>query len=246
MILLLSVILFLLLYFVGKKRGIKSFFLFYTSFILIAIYMLLMKWGLNALITAFIICIVVVLFNLFGLNGVNVKTKSSFISVVLVLFVMLILILLVSYKSNIQGFTTDEIESIGGFSYEINYSMTYVFMGIYLVSVIGTMIDTSISISSALNEVYENNPKLSSNELYKSGMNVGKDIMCTTINTLYFAMISFFIGYFLWHQNESLELMLNFKTFTQEIIKLLICIIGSIVIIPVTSYIFSKNISTKS
>lgn len=241
MIFVLSFILFCLLYTVGKKRGIKAFVLFYTSFFLIAVYILLMKWGINALLVAFIICIVVSLFNLFGLNGVNTKTKSSFISIVISLLFISLLTIIVCMPANIQGFSTDSIESIGGFSYEINYNMNYVLIGAYLVSVIGTMIDTSMSISSALWEVHENNPKLTEKELYNSGINIGKDILCTTINTLYFAMISFFVGYFLWHHSESLGLMLNYKSLVQELIKLLICIIGSILIIPVTSFICSKK-----
>jgi uncharacterized membrane protein len=242
MILILSTIFLILLIIVGKARGFKTFILFYTSFILIATYILLMKLGFNALAIAIIICLLVSLFTLFGFNGVNEKTKSSFISIMIILIFITILTFLVSKNANIGGFSSDSIESIGGFSYEIGYNMNYVMIGIYLVTSIGTIIDTSISISSALNEVHENNPKLKQKELFESGMNIGKDILATTINTLFFAMISFFIGYFLWHQSETLSLMLNYKSLIQEIIKLFICFIGSILIIPITSYVFSKRI----
>ena len=90
--------------------------------------------------------------------------------------------------SNIQGFSSDSVETIGAFSYLINYDMTKVIIGMYLICVIGTIIDTSISVSSSMNEVLENNPKINEKELYKSGMNVGGDILSTTINTLFFAI----------------------------------------------------------
>ena len=164
----------------------------------------------------------------------------SFISVMIVLLFVFILTYFIGMNANIQGFSAESLESIGGYSFDINYNMRDVFVGMYLVCIIGTVIDTSISVSSALNEVYENNKYLDKHELYKSGMNIGKDILATTVNTLYFAVISGFIGFFMWHFNTSFGYILNYKSFVQEIFKLLICIIGSILIIPITSYVTSR------
>ena len=76
-------------------------------------------------------------------------------------------------------------------------------------------------------------------------MNVGRDIMATTINTLYFAIVSNFIGFFLWHRGVSFEFVINYKAFAQEVIQLLISFIGSIMIIPITAYISSKTLKSK-
>ena len=240
MISILSFILFLLLVLTGKSRGLKTFILFYISIFLIVIYIFLMSLGFNAIIHAIIICILVTLITLFGLNGVNVKTKSSFISVMIVLFFIFLLTYFIGMNANIQGFSAESLENIGGYSFDIGYNMRDVFIGMYLVCIIGTVIDTSISVSSALNEVYENNRHLDKHELYKSGMNIGKDILATTVNTLYFAVSSGFIGFFMWHYNTSFGYILNYKSFVQEIFKLLICIIGSILIISITSFLTSK------
>lgn len=240
MIFILSSILFLLLILVGRTRGLKTFGILYLSIFLIMVYIFMMTLGFNAIINAVIICILVTIITLFGLNGVNIKTKSSFISVMIVLLFVFILTYFIGMNANIQGFSAESLESIGGYSFDINYNMRDVFVGMYLVCIIGTVIDTSISVSSALNEVYENNKYLDKHELYKSGMNIGKDILATTVNTLYFAVISGFIGFFMWHFNTSFGYILNYKSFVQEIFKLLICIIGSILIIPITSYVTSR------
>ena len=115
-------------------------------------------------------------------------------------------------------------------------------IGMFILCIIGTIIDTSISISSALYEVKENNKKISKNELFKSGMNIGKDILATTINTLYFAFIGDFIAFFIWHYSSGIEYIINYKVFASDIIELLFCFIGSILIIPITSYICSKEL----
>ena len=109
------------------------------------------------------------------------------------------IIFLIGKHANIQGFAYESIEEIGVFDFNINYNMTDVIIGMFLLCTIGTIIDTSISISSALYDVKENNKKIKQDELFKSGMNIGKDILATTINTIYFAFIGGFIGFFIWH-----------------------------------------------
>lgn len=245
MILLLSITLFALLLIVGRSRGFKTFITFYLSIFLIIIYLLLMKSGLNPIILAIVICILATLSTLFIINGINLKTKTSFISIMIVLVFIFTLIFIIVKRGNIQGFSMESVETIGGYSYDIGTDMIDVMIGMYLICIIGTIIDTSISISSAMNEVLENNQHLNSNELFKSGMNVGKDIMATTINTLYFAIVSNFIGFFLWHRGATFEYVINYKAFAQEVIQLLISFIGSIMIIPITAFISSKTLKNK-
>ena len=240
MITILSCILFFLLTLIGKSRGFKSFLIFYLSLFLIMIYLFVMSIGFGAITNAIIICVVVSAVTLFGLNGYNIKTKSSFLSIMVILLFIFLLTFYIGKNANIQGFSPESLESIGGYSFDINYNLTNLFIGMYLVCIIGTIIDTSISVSSAMNEVYLNNKHLDKNELYKSGMNVGKDILATTINTLFFAIVAEFIGFFMWHYGSGFGFLLNYKSFAQEIIKLLLCFIASILIIPVTSFITSR------
>ncbi len=233
-------ILFFLLLLVGRKRGAKTFFTFFISMILIILYIILMLFGINSIVLAFIICILVSLISLFFLNGVSSKTKSAFISVMIVQVIVFGLIYIITHRASIGAFGIESMETIGGFSLGINYNMRNVIVGMYLVSIIGTVIDTSISVATAMNEVKENNPKISEKELYKSGMNVGGDILSTTINTLYFALICTFVGFFMWHRGMMLEEVINYKVFAKDIVQLMIAFIGSILIIPITSYVSSK------
>ena len=240
MIRILSLILFLLLIIVGKTRGLKAFVCFYLNYFLILLYIILMGMRFNSVLLSVIICLISSSVTLFILNGINKKTISSFISVSIILIITLILVTFVVNFANIQGFSYESLENIGAYSLDINYNMKDVLIGIYLVTTIGTIIDTSISVSSALNEVYENNLNIREEELFVSGMNVGKDILSTTINTLFFAFIGGFIGFFFWHKGAGIEYIINYKVFAEEVMELLLCFISSILIIPVTSYITTK------
>ncbi len=242
MIRVLSLILLILLIIVGRMRGLKSYICFYINYFLILLYIVLMGMGINPIILSITICLISTSVTLFILNGINKKTISSFISVSIILIITTLIVLFIGSYGNLQGFTYESLESIGAYSHDINYSMTNVLIGMYLVTTIGTIIDTSISVSSSLYEVYSNNKDLKENELFTSGMNVGKDILSTTINTLFFALIGGFIGFFFWHKSATIEFIINYKGFAKELISLLLCFISSILIIPITSFVTTKCI----
>ena len=241
----LFLILFVLLLLVGKGRGVKTFITFLICMFFILLYIILMNLGCNAIITAFIICILASIVSLFFLNGFNTKTLAAFIGVVIVQVITFILIYVICKRANVGCFAEESLETIGGYYHGIGYNMVNVLIGVYLVSIVGTVIDTSISISSSMNEVLENNQKIKQKELYQSGMNIGGDILSTTINTLFFALISGFIGFFMWHRNMSFEMIINYKLFVNELIGLFISFIGSILIIPITAFISSKVLISK-
>ena len=142
MILVLSIVLFLLLLFVAKLRGLKTFICFYLNYFLIILYIIFMGIGFNAIILSLITCILSALISLFLLNGNNIKTKISFKSVLLVLLFMFIIIFLIGKQANIQGFSYESIEEIGVFDFNINYNMTDVIIGMFILCIIGTIIDT--------------------------------------------------------------------------------------------------------
>ena len=62
------------------------------------------------------------------------------------------------------------------------------FSGILIAS-LGAVMDVAMSVSSAISEIHDKAPELSSLELFKSGMNVGRDMMGTMSNTLILAFV---------------------------------------------------------
>ena len=62
------------------------------------------------------------------------------------------------------------------------------FSGILIAS-LGAVMDVAMSVSSAISEIHDKAPELSSVELFKSGMNVGRDMMGTMSNTLILAFV---------------------------------------------------------
>ncbi|HOO67869.1 MAG TPA: YibE/F family protein [Bacilli bacterium] len=245
MILVLLTILFILFVLIGKNRGIKSFISLLLNFLIISITLLLIYFGLNPIITTMISCILISLITIFYLNGINIKTKASLISIMIVLILIFISILLLNNKLCIEGFSYESIEEIGSFSYNINLNMKQIVIVVILFSIMGAISDTSMAISSAIYEINENTPEMNKKELFTSGMNVGKDILGTTINTLFFVFISVFIGFFVWHYGENIIDIINDKEFVKEVIQVLFSFIGCILIIPITSLITVRMLKNK-
>ena len=235
----LIIILFLLMIYIDRKRGIKLFVSLFLNFFILIVLFYLIALGFNPIICSLLACLLISYIILFFVNGENIKTKASFRSIVIVLLILLFLIFITTYLSKIAGFGYESYEEISMFSYDVKINFTDIAISLILISLIGATVDSSIAISSALYEVYLNNKKLSKKELFKSGMNIGHDILCTTTNTLLFAFLGDFTTLMIWYYKSSYTFLdiINSKTFACEFIRILFSGLGCILVIPITSYV---------
>ena len=238
----LIILLFLLMIYIDIKRGIKLSILF--NFIILMIIFYLIAIGLNPIICSLIGCFIISYIILYYVNERNVKTESSLKSVIIVLIILSFLIFFVTKISRIAGFGYESYEEINMFSYDVKIDFTNIAISMILISLIGATVDSSIAISSALYEVYDNNKNLSKKDLFLSGMNIGKDILCTTNNTLMFAFLGEFMTLLIWFYKGDYSFLeiVNAKTFVSEMIKILFSAVGCIIVIPITAYITTETL----
>lgn len=239
MIKILSLILLILLVLICGKRGLKTFFTIYMNLALLFLLIIIVGWGFNPTIPTIVICLIISTIILFFLNGVNKKTISSFISVTIILIIFTIITITFGNLIYIQGYSEETIEAIGYLTYNTGINMLALSNSIIIIGLIGNINDTSIAISSALHEVHLNNPKLSKKELFFSGMNIGRDILGTTTNTLFFAYLGGFMTLFIYFQDfqYNFSAIINSKVFAIEFTRIMLSGIASFLIIPLTSII---------
>jgi uncharacterized membrane protein len=132
-------------------------------------------------------------------------------------------------------------------STDIQLDFVKIFTVQVFVGLLGALIDVSIGISSAMNEIYKNNPKITKKAIMKSGMNIGKDVIGTMTNTLLFAFIGGFLTLVIYLSafDYSIILLINNKSICSEIFQILCSGIGIVLIIPITTYITTKIIVKK-
>ncbi|MEG0443193.1 MAG: YibE/F family protein [Carnobacterium sp.] len=243
----LAVILFILMKFVGGEKGTRSFIALFLNFGVTFATMLLMGSTNNPIIITLIACTVISCINLFYINNVSIKSIAAFISTMITLVLLVSVIFILVEMSMIQGFGIEEIEELNSFTLYVGIDFAKVAVCTIIMGTIGAITDTAISISSAMNEISIHSPLIDRFGLFKSGMNVGRDILGTTTNTLYFAFIGGYLALILWFKDLSYSLgeVVNSKVFSSEIISIFCIGTGAILIIPITAwltaYILSKN-----
>ncbi len=240
-----SIVIILLSIFIGKKRGLKGILSLVFNFLFIIMSLILINFGFNIYIISILAFLSISSIIIFYLNGYNIKTKSAFLGVIIVSIINALIIFYLNNKLHLGSFSYEFIDEISAYSFNINLNLKEISFIVLLFICTGSVCDTAIAISSALYEINDN-AKLNSKELFASGMNVGKDIIGTTVNTLLFTFIAGFLGYLLWHNYDSFFSVLNYHGFASEVIELMTAIIGCLLIIPITSLIEIKLLKNKS
>ena len=221
---------------IGKKRGLKSIFSLMINLFIIILSLILINIGLNIYLVTILSLISISGIIIFYLNGYNIKTKSAYLGVIVVSIFISVIIFYLNNKLHLGSFSYEFTDEISAYSFNIHLKLSSISFMVLLYICIGSICDTAVAIASALYEINEN-AKLSKKELFVSAMNVGKDIIGTTVNTLFFSFIAGFIGYILWHNYDSIFDIINYQGFSSKIIELICAIIGCLLIIPITALI---------
>ncbi|MFJ7978424.1 YibE/F family protein [Peribacillus sp. NPDC096379] len=236
----LAAILFILMILIGGKKGARSFISLFLNFgVLLLTILFMTDPNADPIILTLIACAVISCINLFYINEVNSKTTTAFISTIITIIILLSFIVIVTENAMIQGFGEEEIEELSIFSLYIGVDFVKIGASVIIMSTIGAITDVAISITSPMREIFYHNPLISRKDLFASGLSIGKDILGTNTNTLFFAFFGGYLGLLLWFKDLSYSVgeIVNSKVFSAEMITILCAGMGIALIIPIASWI---------
>jgi uncharacterized membrane protein len=236
----LAAILFILMILIGGKKGARSFIAIFFNFgVLLLTILIMTNPHADPIILTLIACTVISCINLFYINEVNTKTTTAFISSIITMSILLFFIVIVTENAMIQGFGEEETEELSIFSLYIGVDFFKIGASVIIMSTIGAITDTAMAISSPMREMYNHNPLISRKDLFTFGLNIGKDILGTSTNTLFFAFFGGYMTLLIWFKNLSYSVgeIVNSKIFSAEMITIFCAGIGVALIIPITSWI---------
>lgn len=242
---LLAGILFLLMVLIGGKKGARSFFTLFLNFGVMLLTIIIMTVpSVNPIILTLVACTAISCINLFYINGVNSKTKTAFISSMITIVILLLFIVFVTDKAMIQGFGEEEIEELSVFSLYIGVDFVKIGAAVIIMSAIGSITDIAISIASPMRELFHHHPAISRRELFTFGLRIGRDVLGTDTNTLFFAFFGSYLALLIWFKDLSYSLgeIANSKVFSAEMINILCAGIGVALIIPITASITAYSL----
>lgn len=246
----LGILFLVLVILIGGERGVKSFITLIGNILVLIISVYLISFGMPPVLIALFGSILFCLITLLYQNGTNVKSYSSIISVIIVICIMSIIVWGIVHSSQIAGYNELELnEDISrSLSAYVRINMKSLMVTVTMLGLLGAIMDTAIAIATSIFEVQKNNKELSFLQLIKSGKSVGNDILGTTANTLFFAgigetmMMTILFSKF----GYSFERIINSKIFFQEFSVIIIANIGCLIIIPITIFVTSFLLTSKS
>ena len=246
------VILFLLvILLVGGFKGLKSIVaLLFTMICIIFLMIPLMLRGVSPIISAIIIAIISTSITLVLVSGTNKKTLSAIIGTLIGVLIAGVLAYIFGETTNLSGINMSEAESIMYIAETTNLKINGILFAGILVSALGAVMDVAMSISSSIFEISSIDKGMSIKALFKSGMNIGRDIIGTMSNTLILAFAggSINVLILLYSSNMPANRLLNLDILGTELIQGFAGTIGIILTVPATAiiaaYLCKKKLKT--
>ncbi len=195
---------------IGGKKGIAAIVgLAFTMFSIWFFLIPLLKRGFPAIPSAILLVAITTLVSLVALNGFSKKTWIAVAGCVGGVTIAGIIASLVTIVTPINGFNMPEAEEMILRSSDEGLRISGLLVSGVLIASLGAVMDVALSVTSAIAELHEMNPKAKAKDLFRSGLNIGRDTMGTMANTLILA----FAG-------ASLNMLVLFRVFDYPYVQI--------------------------
>lgn len=224
---------------VGGKTGVKSILgLALTVAMLLLVFLPLLMKGWQPIPTAFLLCSLVAIACFVILGGCSRKIACACMGTVAGMALAMLFGILAQKLLHIDGLRAADAEAL----LQLRQTGTPVHIRGLLVagviiSALGAVMDVAMSVSSAIGELKAVNPLLTAKELWKSGMNIGRDMVGTMTNTLILAILgsSTVLILYLYSLDLSWHQLMSSSYIGIEIISSVSSAIGVILAVPLTA-----------
>ena len=180
----------LLICVIGGKNGVKSVAgLIFTFVSIIYMFMPMIYRGMSPFAAAVLVVVITTIVTMYLIGGITVKTVSAIAGTTLGVLIAGISAAVFGYFADIDGYNVSNIETLIYVGQNTKIQIGGLLFAGILIASLGAVMDVAMSVSSAINEINDKSPGLSWSELFRSGLNVGRDMMGTMSNTLILAFV---------------------------------------------------------
>ncbi len=232
----------LILCIIGSKKGFKSAIgLIFTFICIIFLFIPMIYRGYSPFLSAVTIVIFVTIVSMYLIDGITIKSISAVLGTVIGVIIAGIFASGFGYLAKISGYNVSEIEELVFVANNTNLKIGGLLFAGILIASLGAVMDVSMSVASTINEIHDKKPDLSFKELFKSGINVGKDMMGTMSNTLILAFTGGSINTLILNYSYDMQYnqIINMYSIGIEIMQGISGSIGVILTVPLVSFITS-------
>jgi len=226
---------------VGGKEGIKAVIGLLIT--ILCIWFILIRGifnGANPIWTSIGTSAVIIVLTFLVIGGISRKIITAAIGTLGGVVMSGVMAAIFSYLAKLSGACEDAIQlSISMKTVTFNFR-DLIFAGI-VVSALGACMDVGMSIASSLDEIKNKTKDITWQELFKSGMSIGKDVIGTMTNTLILAYVGGALKLILLFLACDMQLgeILNKETIAEEIISAIAGSMGVVYTVPITAFVYS-------
>jgi len=226
---------------IGGKRGMLAVGgLIFTIFSVVFLLIPLITSGYPVVPMTLIVLVLVALVTITLLAGITAKGISAFLGSLIGVGLAAVFAWGTGNLVHISGYNMGNYRAIIHLS--SGARIDGLFISSVLVAAIGAIMDSSMSVASAMEEVKHANPNISSFNLFKAGFNVSRDVMGTMSSTLILAFIggSLAMMIFMYTSNVTFNQLINNDMIAMEIVMGIAGSFGIILAAPLTAFISTK------
>ena len=191
--------------------------------------------GFCPIASAVLVGILSTIITIYLVGGFNAKSSSAIIGTALSLIFAGGVSLITIYLAHLTGFAGEESMFLYSAHPELDFQG--LLSASMIIAALGALMDTGVSIASAINEIYETDKTLKVKQLFKSGMNIGKDVIGTMSNTLILVYLGSALPLVLLSDNIDLQKFFNLNQVATEVSSAVIGSIAILICVPLTAII---------
>jgi uncharacterized membrane protein len=228
---------------IGRGKGAMAFIALFITFVsIIGILFPLLEYGFPSILVTVFIVFYTTVFTFVLIDGINKKTVSAALGTLSGVVIASLFAVIAGYFAHITGFQTNESEELLLIGRDHGMKIGGLFTCGILIAALGAVMDVAMSIASAVHEVHEVNASLSVKDLFKSGMNIGRDAMGTMANTLIlaFAGSSFTLLLLVYFYDITPLQLLSTDLIAREVIQGVSGSIGIVLTVPIVAFLSAR------
>ena len=226
---------------VGGKQGVKAVIGLLIT--ILSVWFILVKGifaGWDPIWTSIGTSAVIIVLTFLVIGGISRKIVTAAIGTLGGVVMAGVMAAIFSHLAKLSGACEDAIQlSINMTTITFNFR-DLIFAGI-VVSALGACMDVGMSIASSLDEIKNKTKDITWQELFKSGMTIGRDVIGTMTNTLILAYVGGALKLILLFLACEIPFVdiLNKETIAEEIISAIAGSMGVVYTVPITAFVYA-------
>lgn len=224
---------------IGGVRGVASLGgMVLTIVIIFFVVLPQILQGHDPITVAILSSIVIIPITFYLSHGMNKKTNCAILGTI---FSLLITGLLANYfvhVSHLSGFSSEDSTFLEAAKSGVVPMQGLLLAGI-IIGALGVLDDITISQSAIVFELKKTSPLLGIWELFKKGMDIGRDHIASMVNTLVLVYTGAALPLLLLFTNNPLPFtqIINYEMLAEEIVRTFVVSIGLILAVPLVTFI---------